>query len=220
MLTGLASGRSIRDERGIVGANLVIVLAFALYAVIQLSRTTIAANQIDARVKIINSEIGPGSTGVSHLDEVARLDVIGDLAESINNSAKPLSGQAGQVIDITHSIDGTASQIQDVVHGINGTVKDIGNNARDINATVHAINGNAAQIQSVVRSIHDGVAAINGRADKAIPIVRGIREDLANVLAQVGGGGPGGHTGAGGLTISGHANSIDCKLPLGHACGQ
>ncbi|MCA1684075.1 MAG: hypothetical protein LC708_02980, partial [Actinobacteria bacterium] len=36
-------------EAGIVGVNLVLVIAFALYAVIMLSRTTLAAKQIDDR---------------------------------------------------------------------------------------------------------------------------------------------------------------------------
>ena len=86
--------------------------------------------------------------------------------------------------------------------------------AGSINGTVKGIRGNLGALQPVVRSINDGVADINGRADRAIRDVRNIKTDLANVLAQVGGGGTGGHTNAGGKTISGHANSIDCSLAI------
>ena len=36
-----------KDEGGIVAINLVLFLGFALYAVVQLTRTTLAAQQID-----------------------------------------------------------------------------------------------------------------------------------------------------------------------------
>ncbi|MCA1683999.1 MAG: hypothetical protein LC708_02580, partial [Actinobacteria bacterium] len=122
----------------------------------------------------------------------------------ILTAAQPLSAQAGEILTTARSIDGTVS-------GILG-------NATSINGTVKGIRGNLGALQPVVRSINDGVAAINGRADRAVELVRGIKIDLDNVLAEVGGGGAGGHTGAGGKTISGHANSIDCStavnLPL------
>lgn len=207
------------DERGIVGANLVIVLAFALYAVIQLSRTTLAAKQIDDRVNIITAEVGPGSSGVSHLDEVARLDETGRIAEDIDKAAKPLSNQAGEVITAAKSIDNTVSSILSTAGSINSVVKSINGNATAINATVHGIGGTVGSLLPVVRSINNGVAAINGRADVAIPIVRGIQEDLNNVLKEVGVAGPGGHNG----TIHGHANSISCSAAVAHAgsfCNQ
>ncbi|HUR17888.1 MAG TPA: hypothetical protein VMZ51_02990, partial [Acidimicrobiales bacterium] len=65
---------------------------------------------------------------------------------------------------------------------------------------------------------HDGVDTINGQADAAIGLGRGIENDLAAVLAQVGGSGVGGHRqSGGGLTIHGHANSIDCSSAVNGA---
>ena len=159
-----------RGQQGIVGINLVVVLAFALYAVIQLSRVTLAAKQIDDRVEVITAEVGPGSN-VSRLDETAILNTVADNAEKINVAASQLSSQAGQILTAAQSIDRTVSSILSTAGEINGTVR--------------SINGTIGALRPVVVSIHDGVAAINGRAERARGPVAGIREDLNNVLGHV-----------------------------------
>src|SRR4051812_4471554 len=167
-----------RGEKGIVGVNLALTIAFALFAVIELSRVVLAASQIDDRVKVIITEVGPGSN-VSRLDETQKLNETGRMAEEILAAAQPLSGQAQQIIDTAKSIDGTVSQILQNATEINGTVK-------GINATVSAL-------LPVVQTIHGddslnvrtgGVAAINKRAATATPVVSGIQTDLsrANIL--------------------------------------
>jgi len=187
----------MRGQAGVVGANLTITLAFALFAVIQLTRTTLAAQQIDQRVDTITSDVGSID---QDLVNVPKLDETNRIAQEILAAAKPLSAQAGQILTTAKSIDATVS-------GILG-------NAGSINGTVHGIHANLTTLQPVVRSINDGVATINGQADKAIDLVRGIKVDLGNVLSQVGGGGVAGHTNANGKTISGHANSIDCSTAV------
>ncbi|HEX6596922.1 MAG TPA: hypothetical protein VF045_08300, partial [Acidimicrobiales bacterium] len=198
--------RRPRGERGIVGLNLVLVIAFALYAVIMLSRTTLAAKQIDDRVRVIVTEVGPGSN-VSRLDETQKLNTIGQTAEDILRAAQPLSGQAQTIIDVSGSIDNTVS-------GILG-------NANEINATVKSINSTAAALLPVVSRIHGdesldtitgGVAAINKRAETATPVVSGISNDLGAVFGHVGLGGTGGHGSAGLDTIHNDVNSINCAL--------
>ncbi len=184
----------LAGEAGVVGANLAITLAFALFAVIQLTRTTLAAQQIDDRVEVITSDVGEID---EELVNVPKLDETDRMAKEILAAAKPLSGQANEILVSARSIDGTVSNIL--------------GNATSINGTVKGIRGNLSTLQPVVRSINNGVATINGQADRAIELVRGIKIDLDNVLAEVGGGGAGGHTGPGGKTISGHANSIDCS---------
>ena len=183
-------------EAGIVGANLAITLAFALYAVIQLSRTTLAAQQIDDRVEVIVGETTPIN---EDLVNVPKLDETVRIAADINTAAAPLSGQADQIIAAAKSIDGTVSNIL--------------GNAQSIGSTVGSINATVGALTPVVRSINDGVATINGQADAAIGLGRGIENDLAAVLLQVGTAGVGGHRQAGGgLTIHGHANSINCAV--------
>jgi hypothetical protein len=169
------------DESGIVGFNLAVVIAFALYAVIQLSRVVLAGSQIDDRVKVIITEVGPGSN-VSRLDETQKLNETGRMAEDILAAAQPLSGQAQTIIDTAKSIDGTVSQILQ--------------NATEINQTVVSINNTTKALQPVVQNIHGddsisaqtgGVAAINKRAALATPVVGGIQTDLsrANILGTL-----------------------------------
>jgi methyl-accepting chemotaxis protein len=170
-----------RDQKGIVGFNLALTIAFALFAVIELSRVVLAATQIDDRVKVIITEVGPGSN-VSRLDETQKLNQTGQTAEDILAAAQPLSGQAQQIIDTAKSIDSTVDKI-------NG-------NAADINGTVHSINSTVSALLPVVNNIHGdtsmsattgGVAAINKRAAAAAPVVGGIQSDLsrAHVLGTL-----------------------------------
>lgn len=169
------------DESGIVGFNLAVVIAFALYAVIQLSRVVLAATQIDDRVDVIITEVGPGSN-VSRLDETQKLNETGRMAEEILAAAQNLSARAGTIIETAQSIDGTVSNILQ--------------NATEINGTVHSIDSVTKQLLPVVENIHGddtisaqkgGVAAINKRAATATPVVQGIQSDLsrANILGTL-----------------------------------
>jgi len=179
----------MRGQRGVVAVNLVLVLAFALYAVIQLTRTTLAAKQIKDRVKTITGEVVPIN---SDLNNVPKLDETNRIAADILVAAKPLTGQADQIITAAKSIDNTVSKIQST--------------AGEINGTVHGINGNLGTLSPIVVSIRDGVAAINRRVDVVLGSVSGIRSDLGNVRSQVN-------------VIDGHANSIDCSMAIqGSAC--
>ncbi|MEA2704867.1 MAG: hypothetical protein QOJ69_1196 [Actinomycetota bacterium] len=189
----------MRGEKGIVGVNLVLTIAFALFAVIQLSRVTIAASQIDDRVKTITSDVGPGSN-VSHLDETQKLNDIGQKAESILAAAKPLSPLLGSVNDLVKNVDGTVSSIN--------------TNAGEINGTVKSINSTASSLAPVVNTIHGtggtgggGVEAINLKVDVLGGSVNAINSDLNQTLARVG-------------TIAASARGIcTSTLLLGSSCG-
>jgi hypothetical protein len=170
-----------RDESGIVGFNLAVVIAFALYAVIQLSRVVLAGSQIDDRVKVIITEVGPGSN-VSRLDETQKLNETGRMAEEILAAASPLSGQAQEIIDAAGSIDGTVSDILRNAGEINQTVRGIDNTTKALLPVVRNINGDGTFSAQA-----GGVSAINMRAQAALPIVGGIQSDLsrANILGTL-----------------------------------
>jgi hypothetical protein len=178
----------------VVGANLAIVLAFALFAVIMLTRTVVAASSIDDRVETINREV---VTVNEELDNVPKLDVTAEAAEQILTAARPLEQLA---IDITTS----ARSIDPVVVSILG-------NAQSINRTVASIRGNLSTLRPVVVSIDRGAATINGQADRIIALLRAVKGDTAGILTEVGGPGPGGH---GSRTIHGHVNGIACSVTL------
>ena len=170
-----------RAERGIVGFNLALVIAFALYAVTQLSRVVLAATEIDDHVKVIVTEVGPGSN-VSRLDETQKLNETGRLAEEILAASQNLSARAGTIVETARSIDATASSIE--------------SNAGQINQSVRGIDATTRALVPVVANIHGdgtnsatagGVAAINMRAQAALPVVGGIQTDLsrANILGTL-----------------------------------
>ena len=182
-MTGL--GARLRDEHGVVAANLAITIAFALFAVIMLTRTLLAANSIDDRVKVIVGEVGPID---EDLDMVANLDETSRMAEEILTAAQNLSGQAGQIVDITASIDSTgtnilnnATSINGIVGSINGNVSGILGSVGPINSTAGEIRSKLASVNSSVASIEQGVADINGRADVIIGETTEIDNDLTNV---------------------------------------
>ena len=170
-----------QDESGVVGFNLAVVIAFALYAVIQLSRVVLAGSQIDDRVKVIITEVGPGSN-VSRLDETQKLNETGRVAEEILAAAQNLSARAGTIAETARSIDGTVDKINTNAGEINQTVRGIDATTKALLPVVRTINGdNTLSVQT------GGVAAINMRAQTALPVVGGIQADLsrANILGTL-----------------------------------
>ncbi len=179
----------LREEHGIVAANLTITIAFALFAVIELTRTLLAANSIDDRVKVIVGEVAPINT---ELDQVARLDETSRMAGEILTAAQPLTGQVGQIVDITASIDDMGSSILNAATSINGSAKGINSNVNGILGRVGDINGNAQGINSGLSEINprvdsingdvaEGVSGINRRVDIVIGLATEIDNDLTNI---------------------------------------
>lgn len=212
-LARFARGRA-RDDRGAVAINLVVVLGFALYAVIQLTRTTIAAEQIDDRVVSITASVEPIEESLTN---VPKLDQTDATAAQILVAAEPLSAHLDGVIESAGSIESTVDLINENAGTINGTVGSINGAVSSIRGTVNSIGGNIDGVLSTAREIDVGVAAINGRVDRVTALARPIRADLANVLAEVGGPRGGGLGSGGDRTINGHANGIDCAT-LGRTC--
>jgi uncharacterized protein YukE len=167
------------DEAGLAGKILVGVVAWALGAVLLLTNTLVAAQQINTRVDRITHTVGP----IDHdLDSVALAADTNRIAGEIQTAAKPLSGQADQIIAATgsidtsaKSIDGDVLQIGESVKGIDADARSINSNVLEINKTVKDINGNAKAISGTVNQIDGNVASIGGA-------VHGIDGSLTSVL--------------------------------------
>lgn len=220
------------DESGLAAIALVIVIAWALAAVLMLTGTLLSARQIDDRVVSITGEV---SEIDQDLDAIMLTEETNRIAEDILAAAQPLDDHLNEVIAAAREIDGnvtsilqTAGSINTTAKDINSTVNSIRGNATSINesvksigATVDSIHGNAAAILSTAQSIDQGVADINSRADTIIQLVRGIKSDTGNILAHVGA-----EHGTAQRTIHGHANSINCNPVVvaasaeGEQCGQ
>ncbi len=197
--------RVVRNDDGIIATHMTVVVAFALFAVTTLTRTTIAAAQIDDRVKDIVTSVDPvdiETAGTAVLDDTDRLTA------EILAAAEPLSAQAGQIIDAATAIDGNVEAILGNASAINSTVMQINSTASAINRNASSILGSFQSLSPVVTSINNGVQGINQRADVVISLVRGIKTDTGNILAQA-------------TNVNEHANSIDCSAAVrGQACAR
>jgi len=208
------------EEGGIVAVNLVLFLGFALYAVVQLTRTTLAAQQIDDRVVVITKEVGPID---QNLNEVPKLDLTNETAAKIKLAADPLSKEAQNIIDAAKSIDGTVTDINNNAQDINGTVKGISGNVGSIIGSVRTIGSNVNSLNGTVSNIRGrsggpgvGVAGINNRVDIIINLASAIRGDLGNVNSVVGNNGSTSFNGTN--NINGHAVDI-CRDLGASPCG-
>jgi methyl-accepting chemotaxis protein len=220
MLSRIRSAAS--REAGLAGIALVIVIAWALAAVMMLTGTLIAAQQIDDRVATILGEVSPID---DDLDSVKLAQETDRIAKDILTAAEPLSGQLDQVIEAAGSIDQSvttilesAEEINATAKDINGSVKGIGSDVSEIGSSVGTIDSNLRAVLQEVRTIEPGVAAINVKAAQAIALVRGITNDLDRVLALIKG-----HGRPGNSNLHGHANSIDCSAALSgrsEHCGE
>jgi methyl-accepting chemotaxis protein len=168
-----------KSQVGLAGQILVGVVAWALAAVLMLTNTLVAAQQIDTRVDRITHTVGP----IDHdLDSVKLAADTNRIAGEILTAAQPLSGQAQQIVDATAGIDESAKsingdvlEISESVNGIDTNARSINGNVTEINKTVKDINGTAKAISGTVNQIDGNVTSIGGT-------VKGIDANLAAVL--------------------------------------
>jgi len=186
------------DERGLVGVVLTIVIVFALVAVVQLTRTLEAAQQINTTVKDITGSVkganqhlstgcDPAKTPTCPAEALPVLSTTEGIVVQINDAAKPLSAQAGQVLNAVNSINTTASAILATASSINGTVHSIGSSAGSINASVNSIGASINGVNSAVTNIQQGVVGINQRADTIISLANGVKRDTGSINSLAGG---------------------------------
>jgi hypothetical protein len=191
---------SSRDERGIVGVVLTIVIIFALIAVIELTRTLEAAQSINTTVQNItgsvqgaNSHLNTGcQTGTDNAEQNCPTDALPVLnttvseVAAIDAAAKPLSGEASQILTSVGSINTTASAILANASSINGTVHSISGLAGSINSSVNGIHNSISGINSDVTTAQAGISLINQNVDTVIGSVNGIKGDTSTINGQAG----------------------------------
>ena len=135
------------------GIVLVIVIAWALAAVLMLTGTLINAREIKDDVSVINSQVSPIEKDLRYVALAAKTV---DLTVRINAAAQPLTGQANQILSAARRINTTARSILATAENINQTV-------RQINRTVISIQGNVISISGAVAAIGADVSSIFGR---------------------------------------------------------
>ncbi len=206
------------------GIMLVIVILWALTAVIFLTGILAAANRIESRVGIINSSLTPIS---SKLNTVPILTKVQDTAIQIREAAANLSPTIGRIADSAARIDNSLKNVGETVPTINQSAKQINasvltinsavktiapnlatvlGNAREINATVHSIDGQLAATLDNVYDIRSRVVTVTNQADDINRSAKSIDADTTVISNIVGTAGFRG-------TVNGNAFSIE-KNPL------
>ncbi len=142
------------------GIVLVIVIAWALAAVLMLTGTLLNAREIKDDVTVINSQVSPID---QDLKSVALAAETVKISAAINVAAQPLTGQATQILQAARRIDASARTILTTAGQINQTARQINGTVTQINGTVVSINGKVAAIGGAVGSISGLVASIGGR---------------------------------------------------------
>ncbi len=165
----MGSGQKLR-ELGQAGIALIIVIAWALTAVVMLTRTLISAQAIDRRVNSITGNLGAVGQETRLVAELQRTE---KTAAAILNAAKPLSPMLANVDDAARRID--------------VTTKSINPNAKAIDATVVSINGHVVNILSTARSIETTLRTITGQATDIKNNVNNIKGDSREIQAQTSG---------------------------------
>lgn len=185
------------------GIMLVIVIAWALFAVLMLTGIISTANRIENRVGVINNSVTPIN---SKLDVVSVLTQVQDNATQIRDAAAPLTGIIGNVANSASSIDTTAKQILGSAQSINRSAKSINEQVIILNPTVRSIESTVGTINASARSINASARGIgtnfidivdlgydiktrvtiaSAQADDIIRETQGIEADLDDVLAEV-----------------------------------
>lgn len=178
------------------GIVLVVVIVWALAAVLMLTGTLVNAREIDNTLPLIKAQVLPID---EDLDNVRLAEETARLTERIRVAAAPLSDQADRIIREARSIDRSAASILVTARSINGTAKAINGNVLAINDTVGAINSNVVSINSTVNSIGGSVFSINSRVSSVGADVATINGRVTRVLGAVG---PAGATEGGSIKAS------------------
>lgn len=176
------------SSNGFAGFMLVIVVAWALTAVVLLSATLLSSDHIDEEVAIITERTQEVDVD---LEAVRLAQRTNEIVEAIYAEAEPLDERLLEVVRVTGSIDRTARSILATVLSINRTAEAIAAEVDSIEDTVETIAGNVASIETtadvllaVVESIEATAASIEATAASVDRDTTSIEATLRRVLRE------------------------------------
>lgn len=161
---------------------LVVVILWALAAVLMLTTTLINAYQIDNRVGVINNVLRPID---KDLDAVVLSNTTAELARQISRAADPLTSQLKVVDESVQAIDGSGKSILKNAQKINAAAKSVNSKVKSINSSVKSINSTANSINSNVRSIGSSLSSVGGKVSTINASARGIDASFGGTLSNV-----------------------------------
>ena len=156
-------------DRGQAGIALIIVIAWALSAVLILTRTLVAAQEINNKVTDITAHLAGSKQDTSYVSQLNKTEVT---ASTILQNAAPLTGQ----LEI---VKNTASHIQQQVDGITPPVL-------EINKTVHVIHDQVGTILATAQTINNTLTTIrNTQSSVILTDVLAIKADTSGIIVNV-----------------------------------
>ena len=183
-------------KRGLPFLAVVVVAAWAVFAVVSLSGTLISTHQIIDSVAEINTvypRVDKNLKSVPLALETARV------SGEIDKATKPVGPAFTQIVDAVNGIQASAAGILQAGGEINTSAKSINAGVKSINAVAVPIGASLASVDDRVRSIRDSahgikdkfddildnshsindrVRGINNRAETIHDVGKGIRSDL------------------------------------------
>jgi ABC-type transporter Mla subunit MlaD len=159
-----------------MGVNLVVFFAFALSSVVMLSRTLVAAVQID---EDIEQAIKPATGGIEA--NTALLSILGRL--------QPLTAQiaetAGPLGPLVSQIDTSTSDLNRSVAEVDGSVRSIAAHVDGIDAAVGSITATVNDIAPVVGSSRHQAEGLTDELTGAAAATMAIRSDVGRVNSSL-----------------------------------
>lgn len=173
--------RILKGERGLAPAILILVIVWALAAVLMLTGTLVAAGQIDDSVAIIKPEVSDIGTDSEAIRLAAKTN---QLTIQIRRAAVPLTGELDDTLAAARDIDKTAKSILRKAGDINGTAGDINGTVKTIGTTVGSIGSNVSAIGGNVQSINRNARSINASARSIDASARSINANAQSINAS------------------------------------
>ena len=190
-----------KTSHGLPQVVLVILLAWALTAVVILTGTLINAREIDRRVVYINSQLKPITTNTGYIALAGKTNVI---ASKILAAVPTLAPGLVKTDNYVNDIEKTVKTILSTAGQINTKVISIGGTVTPIHSTVLTINSTVTSIHSlVVGSITPKLARTGKDVTTIGNSVDSINTAVKDILNTVQGG-----IGPAVVSINGKADSI------------
>jgi prophage DNA circulation protein len=169
-------------QRRAIAFNVMIFFAFALTALIFLTRSAVAANAIN---RDVGDSIAPSTLGINKAtSKIPQLNETVALTAKIAAATKTLSGHLGHVVDSTKNIDTNLAAIETDVNGIGDSVDGINSSVSAIRPEIFTLAGSISAIHSKAGDISSSLSHVATDTTTMTVSLDGINTSLAAVLAD------------------------------------
>jgi hypothetical protein len=180
---GHLSRRPAPGQRRAIALNVMIFFAFALTALIFLTKSAVAANAIN---RDVGESIAPSTKGINaSTSKIPHLNDTVLLTGKIAVATKTLSGHLGHVVDSTKNIDTNLTAIETDVNGIGASVDGINSAVSAIRPEIFTLNGSVNAIHSKAGDISSRLSQVATDTSTMRTSLDGIDTSLAAVLADI-----------------------------------